>query len=489
MTDFDWSTQQIHFVTGKLARSALQPIVDSLSKRFGFRYTIQTMPITVAALMTAKWTLRHLAPPEGTTRIILPGYLAPGLEEIQNHLDQKQFDCRVECGPKDLRELPRHFGVQQTDRSDYGAHRIEILAEINHANRLPLVDLVRQARQWVAEGADRIDLGCDPAAQWTTIRDAVKKLRDEGIRLSIDTFDPWEAAEGTRAGADLVLSVNRSNRHQAIDWGAEVVVVPDMDQPWLESLMETSQFLHDHQVPYRLDPILEPIGCGFAKSLHRYYTLRQHAPDVAMMMGIGNLTELTDSDSAGINTLLLGYCEELQVGSILTTQVIPWAQSSVRECHLARKLVHYAVAHSLPPKHLEEGLVMLRDPTRRHYPEGWFEELATTIQDPNYRIFSDGVQLHLVSAGIHLQGTDPMEIFSQLHKTPRGAQLTAGHAFYLGFELAKAMTALTLGKNYEQDEALRWGMLTREEEHARLTWTRQRPDPPNKATAEAREDS
>jgi hypothetical protein len=67
--------------------------------------------------------------------------------------------------------------------------------------------------------------------------------------------------------------------------------------------------------------------------------------------------------------------------------------------------------------------------------------------------------------------------------------LTAGHSFYLGFELAKAMTALTLGKNYEQDEALRWGMLTQEESHTRLTWTRQRPDPPNQATAEAKEDS
>jgi len=165
MTDFDWSTQKIHFVTGKLARSALQPIVESLSERFGFRYTIQTMPITVAALMTAKWTLRHLALPEGTTRMILPGYLAPGLEEIQAHLNQKKIDCHVECGPKDLRELPRHFGVKQTDRAGYGAHRIEILAEINHANRLPVVDLVRQARQWVAEGADRIDLGCDPATQ------------------------------------------------------------------------------------------------------------------------------------------------------------------------------------------------------------------------------------------------------------------------------------------------------------------------------------
>ncbi|MEM9412441.1 MAG: hypothetical protein AAGA30_15110, partial [Planctomycetota bacterium] len=34
------------------------------------------------------------------------------------------------------------------------------------------------------------------------------------------------------------------------------------------------------------------------------------------------------------------------------------------------------------------------------------------------------------------------------------------HAFYLGYELCKAMTAMQLGKNYVQDEALDWGHLT-----------------------------
>ena len=41
------------------------------------------------------------------------------------------------------------------------------------------------------------------------------------------------------------------------------------------------------------------------------------------------------------------------------------------------------------------------------------------------------------------------------------------HAFYLGYELAKAATALTLGKNYVQDQALRWGLLTVQEESHR----------------------
>ena len=41
----------------------------------------------------------------------------------------------VEKGPKDLREIPRHFGRAAAAR-DYGAWDIEIVAEINNAPRL-----------------------------------------------------------------------------------------------------------------------------------------------------------------------------------------------------------------------------------------------------------------------------------------------------------------------------------------------------------------
>ena len=36
------------------------------------------------------------------------------------------------------------------------------------------------------------------------------------------------------------------------------------------------------------------------------------------MMGIGNLTELTDVDCAAINVLLLGVSQELGIRSVLT---------------------------------------------------------------------------------------------------------------------------------------------------------------------------
>lgn len=56
----------------------------------------------------------------------------------------------------------------------------------------------------------------------------------------------------------------------------------------------------------------------------RYAECRRDFPHTPIMMGIGNITELTDVDSAGINTLLLGICQELGIQSVLTTQVINW---------------------------------------------------------------------------------------------------------------------------------------------------------------------
>src|SRR3954454_2780677 len=102
------------------------------------------------------------------------------------------------------------------------------------------------------------------------------------------------------------------------------------------------------------------------------------------MMGVGNLSELTDVASAGVNVVLAGICQEIGIRSVLTTEVINWARSSVRELDLARRLVAYAARHKMLPKRLEPNLVLLRDPKlRRHGPE-LLAELAGQIRDRNF---------------------------------------------------------------------------------------------------------
>ena len=109
-----------------------------------------------------------------------------------------------------------------------------------------------------------------------------------------------------------------------------------------------------------------------------------------MIMGIGNLTELTDVDSAGVNTILIGFCQELGIRSVLTTAVINWARSSVREIDLARRLAHHAVSHRTLPKHVEPRLVALRDPRVAEFGIDNLAELQRRIRDPNWRIFAEG---------------------------------------------------------------------------------------------------
>src|SRR5690606_34391117 len=129
---------------------------------------------------------------------------------------------------------------------------------------------------------------------------------------------------------ELVLSVNGSNVASAANWGAEVVVIPDQHQSesWCDELQRSMETLERAGVRYRLDPILDPIGYGFASALGRYLETRRRFPDAELMMGIGNLTEMTEVDSAGVNTVLIGFCQEVGIRSVLTTEVIPWARSS-----------------------------------------------------------------------------------------------------------------------------------------------------------------
>jgi len=112
--------------------------------------------------------------------------------------------------------------------------------------------------------------------------------------------------------------------------------------------------------------------------------------------------------------------------------------------------------------------VTLRDPALHEFGAGHFEQLAAHLKDHNYRLFAEGGRIHLVCAGLHLEAADPFQLFEQLMAT-QPKNVDPSHAFYLGYELAKAVTALTLGKEYRQDESLDWGHLTVAEQcHRRL---------------------
>ena len=85
------------------------------------------------------------------------------------------------------------------------------------------------------------------------------------------------------------------------------------------------------------DPILDPIHYGFVDSIVRYKDLRKKFPKINILMGTGNLTELTDCDSVGVNTILMGLVSELSVGAVLVVQVSNHCRNSIRETDRASK--------------------------------------------------------------------------------------------------------------------------------------------------------
>jgi dihydropteroate synthase-like protein len=439
------------FVTGKLAEPSLRRMLAAIAATSDFDFSVAVLPITVAALATTRWIADHLQVPAGIDRVLLPG-LCPGDPDLV----AARARVPVERGPEDLRDLPEYFGRTESRPKLSGDFDIEILAEINHVARLDLKQILDHARHFRAQGADVIDLGCHPGDPWSGANETVRALRDQGLRVSIDSFTPADVEAAVRAGAELVLSVNSTNRELARDWGVEVVAIPDVPSK-LETLEDTVDKLAAWKVPFRIDPVLEPIGFGFAASLGRYLEARRLFPHCHILMGVGNLTELSDADSAAINVLLLGFCAELGIRSVLTTEVINWCRSAVRELDLGRRLVYQACRDHVLPKHLAPDLVLLRDPKLREYGDSALKELASRITDPNVRLFAERGRFYALSAALYLESSDPFDLFAQLAKR---LPIDPAHAFYLGYELAKASTALTLGKNYVQDQALRWGFLT-----------------------------
>ncbi len=453
----DKPPSQILFVTGKLAEPALRRTLGELAPRVGFEPHVAVLPITVAALLTAEWVAKKLTVPPGIDRILLPGLCRGDLDSLT-----VSTGLPVALGPKDLRDLPEYFGKKSGPPPGYGTYDIEILAEINHASSKSIPEILGIARHYRASGANIIDLGCDPGGPWRNVGDTVASLVAEGFRVSVDSFDPIEVEAALAAGAQLVLSVNGANASNAKRWHetfphVEVVAIPDTPSD-LDSLDRTVEMLERFGVKYRLDPIVEPIGFGFAVSLGRYIATRKRYPNAAMMMGVGNLTELTDADTAGVNVLLAGFCQELGIHSVLATEVIPWAHSAVKEFDLARRLVYHAVKEKVLPKRLEPNLVMLRDPKLFAHGKEALVELASRITDRNYRIFAERGEIHVMNGSMYLRGNDPYELFAKM--LSQDAKLDPSHSFYLGYEFAKAVTALTLGKQYEQDRALSWGFLT-----------------------------
>jgi hypothetical protein len=119
--------------------------------------------------------------------------------------------------------------------------------------------------------------------------------------------------------------------------------------------------------------------------------------------------------------------------------------------------MYHAVTRRTLPKHVEPRLVSLRDPKVPRFGRDALAAMAARIKDPNWRLFAEDGRIIAMNGSHLLDDGDPFELFDRMGVDD------PSHAFYLGYEMMKARTALTLHKWYRQDQALDWGFLTEPE--------------------------
>jgi len=436
--------EHILFLTGKLAEKSLSRVLDQMQPS-EFTYRVLNIGISVAGLMTADFILRRLPSAGDSTRIMVPGRCRGNLDVLADH-----YGVPVVRGPEELKDLPQYFGRSDASK-DLNRYDVRIFAEIHDAPQLSVEQIMRRAENYRNDGADVIDLGCLPDTPFQQLEEAVSKLKASGYQVSVDSVVPKELLRAGKAGADFLLSLTEDTLWVAEEVASTPVLIPQQSGN-LASLERAMKKVGERNRSFIADPVLDPIHIGFVESLMRYYQLRRRHPETEIMMGVGNITELTDADTTGINALLMGIISELHITNILTTEVSPHARRAVREADVARRIMYAAREASSLPRDFSSDLLTVH--ARKPFPDTAEEiaELAGAIKDPSYRIQVSEQGIHIYNRDGLRVANDPFALFPLLN-----LENDAAHAFYLGVELARAQIAWQLAKRYNQDEELDWG--------------------------------
>ena len=436
--------ESILFLTGRLAKLRLEAVLEGMKASFAWK--VLDIGVKVAALMTEEIIMRRLPTPVEADKIMLPGRCRADLNRLT-----ACFGVPFLRGPDELKDIPVYFG-RVRKASDMTKYDIQIFAEIVDASALSIEAILARAGNYVSKGANVIDLGCLPDTPFPQLEEAVQALKARGYQVSVDSADPEELLRGGRVGADFLLSLNEDTLPIADKVTSTPVLIPK-DHGDLASLYRATDALDAHGRAYLADPVLDPINFGFLESLERYAQVRRDRPNAEMLLGTGNLTELTDADTTGITAVLLGIASELHIRNVLVVQVSPHTRRTVEEHDLARRIMYASRADHDLPKDYASGLLALH--SRRPFPQTP-EEIAASfaeVRDKNFRIEIAEDGIHIYNRDGHHITQDVFDLYPKLDIEKNGA-----HAFYLGVELAKAEIAWRLAKRYTQDEPLDWGV-------------------------------
>jgi dihydropteroate synthase-like protein len=451
----------ILFITGKLAEKNIRSILESIKDK-DFAYEIRNLNINVAALLTTEMIYRRIGNVDNFNKIILPGKVRGDIDELA-----KKLKIEIERGPEELKDLPIMFGGDPL-KHDLSKYEVHIFAEITDAPNMKIQEIINMADNYRNNGADIIDIGCLPNKSFPHLSETIQELKRQDFYVSIDSHSDKELILGGKSGADYLLSIKSDNFYILDEVDSFPILIPkDRDISSLHECID--KCISDKRV-FIADPILDPINYGFTQSIVRYSELRERYPDIHIMMGTGNVTELTHADTTGMTMILMGIISELKINHILTTEVSKHCRTVIKESDLARRIILAARLGNTTPKHIDSGLLTTHEEDPIRYSSKEIKELFEQVKDSSYRIMNTDDGVNLFNKKELQVAIDPFDFFEKIDVGD-----DTGHAFYLGVELARAQIAHQLGKTYEQDEELKWGCLVDEKIDDKLEFKEQGP--------------
>ncbi len=353
---------KILIATGRLAENTVRKVV-------GEKADVLVADIDIAAFITPKKLIKAFKEAEFSKKynlILLPGLVAGDFSKVSDELD-----CKIKLGPKHAYDLG--FVLRFADEVEFsekvpacelladvrkemalelirkaeeeaispltlgevklgGDSRMKVMGEIVGAAELKPADLEIKIEAFIARGVDIIDLGATLNTLPGQVRDTVSLAKSlTCIPISIDTLDPELIKEGIEAGADLVLSLNGTNMETAgpavAKAGTAAVIIPDEGNS-LESLVRNLEAARRLGIEKIIaDPVLDPVGHNITESIVRYHQFHRLYPEVPLFFGAGNVTELMDVDTIGVNATLCGIGTETGASILFTPEYSDKAQA------------------------------------------------------------------------------------------------------------------------------------------------------------------
>jgi len=363
---------------------------------------------------------------------------------------------------------------------------MRVLGEIVHVPWLSDKELERKINYYVESGADMIDLGMisneNHADELKRIIKIARDVTDKPI--SVDTLNTEELIEAINLDVDMILSVDAGNVDELLPHlkegnTAAVVLptnyklnhVPETIETKITDLEKNIQKLLENDIKVVADPILEPIynnNCNFTESIIACKEFKERNK-IPMFFGIGNVTELFDVDSNGVNATIAAIGGEIGGNILFTPEASSKCKYSIKELKIASKMMFLAKRRNSLPKDLGFDLI--------NYKDKKFEEITTyqnhknipviTAKENKKQVLDEGsfkIELDrenkLIVATYYKRGKPQLMIKGrapkEIYETAISHKLInkIDHAAYFGKELQKAEIALKIGKKYNQDYEL-----------------------------------